>query len=1224
MSLRDVAYKSAYISGVDNLVEEFYIPSLKESVLYQRRTGYFNARALAMAARGLSVFLRRPDARMQLLCSVQLERDEAEVLGDPEAYVSRHAVEVLRLLDEPYDAVERQRLGLLARLLQDQRLEIRIAVPTTGGIYHEKAGIFTDSEGNQVAFNGSGNETPGGWRNNTESFHAFTSWQDDRHIRPELRTFQMLWENRHPTTKVVPLPEAVAHRLVQYVDYAPNEGESPDEGDPPKGKPPFIWTPELAYAFEARRLWNHHRFAHAEAGIHPYEHQDYIASTVLEAWPPRFLLCDEVGLGKTIEAGLIIKGLLGSGRVDRLLILVPRTILPQWQEELWDKFAIESWILDGRHVLGPRRGGAIARERQDVDAENPFRSKPILLVSSQLLRSEERAHQAGRLEYDLIIVDEAHHARARGRTGRRVNNQLLNALEELRLKTQGLLLLTATPVQLDRRELWDLLNLLELPGQWQDEDAFDAFYNTLNKPTPDWQLTFRMLADARDDIDSETTLLADVGQDCPRVNVHALRELVDRQEIHRVSGLNEDEVDALRLLSYRLAPLYRRVFRNTRELLKRYRAEGKFSGELPEREPQTRSVTMEGTPTAPGEVAPAGSEWGLYDRIEHFVRHNHARYEKIRRGLGFLMTTYQKRLTSSFYALRRTLERRKETLGRVIATGDFSLLRPPEEELSDEDPDVMDLYARDILKDASSFAPELLQSLQEERTAIESFLSDLKELKRDSKAEALEQLLVEEFEHGTRQVLVFSQFADTVTFLLERLLPRYGDRLGSFTGQGAKYWRKKRWNECSKQEIQIRFADADDSLSILVCTDAASEGLNLQTCHVLVNYDLPWNPMRIEQRIGRVDRIHQQAPVVRIYTLLYTQTVEGRVYERCLKRIGYFRSALGHLQPILETTMAVLKEASVAPDDEAQQRVLDSLDERYQEQEPNVAELDQLLRNERLLRSYVPRLRAPSEPVPLTQHELQDALLPVLAQQGWTRHDDGTWVDGTRRITFDATLQDRSGTGAVYVTPQYPLATLFPTRTEEIPVSFDVSGRTIHRLQVEGVAGYAVRNDSGFFLVERYADLQEPVGQRFETLEEVRRFLEYQLGKVREQLRYDQRRVWSRRRASWEARTRLYLDKIAYWRSRQSGEGGDVPPVGQSQFRESWGAYLRDTERILTRRLVEEVQYEPSPELIQRPRRGRPPKESPREARREGALLEELETIRRNESLLAEKVPSVN
>jgi hypothetical protein len=126
----------------------------------------------------------------------------------------------------------------------------------------------------------------------------------------------MLWNERFPKVTVVPLPKAVEESILRYKRY--DDGDWWTMVDRPEGDgqqvdvPDFVWTPELAYIFESPRLWNRSDFAFAETGIEPFEHQDYVANTVMSLWPPRCMLCDEVGLGKTIEAGLILKGLMAS------------------------------------------------------------------------------------------------------------------------------------------------------------------------------------------------------------------------------------------------------------------------------------------------------------------------------------------------------------------------------------------------------------------------------------------------------------------------------------------------------------------------------------------------------------------------------------------------------------------------------------------------------------------------------------------------------------------------------------------------------------------------------------------------------------------------------------------------------------------------------------------------------------------------------------------------
>lgn len=1206
MTLRDVRYRAQYVSGVDNLVRDFYIPTLAESTLYQRRTAYFNSRALAMAARGLSGLMKN-NGKMQLLCSVQLDRAEEVVLKDPYAYAERIAVDVEQMLAQTSDDLEKQRFGLLAKMIESGKLEIKIAV-RRGGIYHEKAGIFHDSKDNIVAFNGSGNETPGGWVNNTESFHVFTSWDDDRHIRPEIETFDRLWNGRDPKTQVLPLPFAVLRGLLEFKDYFREGMDDPlDPIDPLQDLTEnWQWTPELAYVFEAPRLWNHHDFAYGETAIKPFEHQDYIASTVLESWPPRFMFADEVGLGKTIEAGLVIKGFIASGRIDRLLILAPRNVLAQWQSELYTKFGIEAWRLDGDVVTGPTADSSQEPPTEQVDAANPFRTKPIMLVSSQLIRSEERKKQLLGLEYDLVVVDEAHHARARGPSGRREPNKLLQALEELRFQTQGFILMTATPIQVDRRELWDLLSLLELPGKWQDEDAFNRFFDALDAADTDWAFLLDMVASSLETWAVHEPSLADVGEEFPGVDMYRLARIMRDRLTAEAHQLEPDEKRALKILLYRHSPVRFMVFRNTRELLKAYRREGKFSGKIADRDTLAHKVALRGDPQD------ASSESGLYARIDHYVRDYYARYDRVRKGLGFIMEVYRKRLTSSMYAIRRSLERRNERVKHALETGEYgALIRDlDEEETLDISEDALDDAADELDRYGKQAVAGKLDALREtlraESTFLDSFLWDLKSLPSDSKAEYLDDLVRKALTGGTRQVLVFTQFGDTMDFLLRYFRDQYGMRLGSYSGAGGQYWEGTEWVSCTKQEIQRKFADPADPLSLLICTDAASEGLNLQTCDTLVNFDIPWNPMRIEQRIGRVDRIGQESAFVYIHTLFYADTVETKVYDRCLERIGYFKSALGHLQPILQSAEKAIRRASLAETPEAEAAALDEMEKDF---EAGTAQADENLRIENLLNHYSPRLAVRRHSAPITQDQLEDVLLPSLQSAGWVKAGP-VWGRSGELITFDPGYLDRRGGTAELITPLSPLPRLVGN-LPELPAIIKGNEGVAHRIEVGGVTGLVVERGSQYYLAKRFEDLsaKTPDAPRYANMDEAQRGLAYLLKEQRRRFLESQQTAWTNRRRNWLARVDLYLERVAYWKWRTDIKKGALDSYVGDNFLADWNAYLADPDRDLTRRLSSITNYRPKFDPNASKPRGRAPKNSPRETDKERQFLAELARI---------------
>ena len=1195
MSLRDVPYKAAYVSGVDNLVRDFYIPTLKESVLYQRRTGYFNSRALAMAARGLSGLLAR-GGRMQLLCSVQLERADEAVLRDPEGYLEQRALDVVEMLDRPFDQIEKQRLAILAELLAKGRLEIKVGVRPKPGIYHEKAGIFTDQEGNIVAFNGSGNETPGGWVNNTESFHAYTSWEDDRHIQPELETFRRLWTDQMPGTQVFPLPTALERKIIEFQDYFREGFDDPiDPTDLEEiNQLAWDWTPELAYIFEASRLWNHHEFAYTETAITPFDHQDYVAVSVLQDWPPRYLLCDEVGLGKTIEAGLIIKGFLAAGHIDRLLVLVPKSVAIQWQNEMKSKFGLDFWILDGNQVIGPQLHPDLSPPKEPVDAENPFRSKPLLLVSSQLVRSDHRREQLLSLEYDLVILDEAHHARARGPHGKRQPNKLLDVLEELRYRTQGLIMMTATPIQLDRKELWDLLNILELPGKWQDEENFDQFFSALEADPTDWGFLLDLVKDYLEAYGLDDKAISEIGRE-RNCDAHHLAHLLKERNVAAAYELSPELKDALKLILFRHSPLRKMIYRNSRELLKAYRAQGKFDGKMADRDAMKRVVRLAGSPEDPR------SEQGLYHRIDEYVREYYARYEEVRKGMGFLMVVYRKRLTSSLFAIRQSLTRRHQRLQEALAQDQLYLLfdELEEDDLTELPSQFVDRFVaieEDTSKGLLKGRRSLYDIIKAEIEFLGEFLEDLRDLPTDTKAVHLHDLLRELLSQGTRRVIIFSQFKDTVDFLLDYFKPHYSQRLGSYSGVGGSFWDGGSWLTCSKQEIQAKSADDRDPLSVLVCTDAASEGLNLQSCDTLVNYDIPWNPMRIEQRIGRVDRIGQEAPIVRIYTIFYEGTVEEHVYERCLERIGYFKSTLGHLQPILEASERAIREAVLARDRTEEASVLTKLDREMEEL--TIAQAEERIKIDSLLNHYQPELAARINEAPITRQQLEHNLSARLVQFGW--HQEGRlWCKPDRQITFDPGLFDQTGLRAELVTPMSSISGLFGN-LPSLPESWIEERRRVTRLEIEGVTGFVVETNNGFYLADNIGGLKDPTGQRYNSVEDARLGLKYRLTQKKLEFLKNQLLVWKNRRTNWGIRVEMYCDRIAQWFWRS--ESGRLDRI--LNIEEKWASYITHPERTSLAQLSQMIDYTPN-FASQKPKRGRVSKKSPRDGRREEQLIDE-------------------
>jgi len=274
---------------------------------------------------------------------------------------------------------------------------------------------------------------------------------------------------------------------------------------------------------------------------------------------------------------------------------------------------------------------------------------------------------------------------------------------------------------------------------------------------------------------------------------------------------------------------------------------------------------------------------------------------------------------------------------------------------------------------------------------VEDFLHDLRQLEGDSKFERLCQDLRRIFRRR-ETVVIFSQYTDTMDYLRDKLRTVYGSQVACYSGRGGEYWNGLTWLVTTKEHIKNQFRDG--VVKILVCTEAASEGLNLQTCGVLINYDMPWNPMRVEQRIGRIDRIGQVHSEVWVSHFFYEGTVEARVYQRLSDRIAWFEDVVGELQPILARVGRIIEQVALSTREEREQRLEEALAGlRTEIEERQLAELnlDQYALDE--------LEAAPEKKEPVTLADLEKTLVSSQAlDQFFKPHPD---IDGAYVLSFN-------------------------------------------------------------------------------------------------------------------------------------------------------------------------------------------------------------------------------
>lgn len=653
--------------------------------------------------------------------------------------------------------------------------------------------------------------------------------------------------------------EALLESRVETPLYSPLERLVRGDVDAPARFLLHNWAAALKFVYTSKTLK-----AVTSSRLMLLPHQVFIAHRLTSELHPRYLLADEVGLGKTIEAGIVIKELLARNLAHRVLIVPPASLVTQWEFEMANKFNERFEVVDSR---------VLKRIRKETGLVNPFVATPKAIISLQYARKPEVRQLLKAVFWDVVVFDEAHHLRRYITNSTRYRETLAYALGRALSQNSGaLLLLTATPIQLHSFELFSLVKLLD-PSLFPTYQAFEEF---------------------REFLPSLNMLLA---------NLHRFRALNHFEREALLDYLKEyfwethDKDFSTRFLAKKLVHDKRFVRKLEHELerkhllarvLIRNKKRNIFAGKLPDRVPRIVEVTL--TP----------EEEALYKRIRLFIAktYNRALSDK-NQGLGFVMVVLQKLLASSRYALLATLEKRihkmetrietQKEAAATIPVGRTVLAGLDQEDLVE----VMDDLDRegaweDLSEEEAEQLLRLKQRILDEQylEILREFHRDLLALETDSKLDATVALIREIFANDpAEKVLIFTQFRKTMAYLKRRIQAE-GVRVTTFHGG------------LSKEAKDRRVTRFKGPAQVMISTEIGGEGRNFHFCHILVNFDLPWNPMRIEQRIGRLDRLGQTRDVI-VYNFYVKNTIEADVLSVLNDRIKIFEETIGGLEPIL-------------------------------------------------------------------------------------------------------------------------------------------------------------------------------------------------------------------------------------------------------------------------------------------------------------------------------------
>ena len=592
---------------------------------------------------------------------------------------------------------------------------------------------------------------------------------------------------------------------------------------------------------------------------------------------PRLLIADGVGVGKTIEAGLILRELQARHDIKSVLIICPRPLVT---EEKW-KREMKRFDEDFQHLDGKLLQYCI--NEMHLDGEWPEQYQKVILPYSLLDKvllygpegKRRRRRGKGLLDldppprFDLVIVDEAHHIRNQDTA----NHEAVRFFCE---HAEAAVFLTATPIQLGSRDLFVLLNVLR-PDLILDEESFEH----MAEPNP----FINQAVDAARSQEQGWTQYTREALDQAAATGWGKSILKQNPEFKRIRNqIAEESVTKEKRVQLitDIETLY--TFSG---ILNRTRR--RDIGEFTIRKPQTVEVELT---TDQAELHDA-----LLETQAEIFRRLHGD-----QNVKFMMTTLRRQLASCLYGLEPMLE---DILSRHL------------DELTWTEADVTGPIP---LEDTIVQIRDQIQIILQKAKSINS---------HDQKLESLRGTIQERQDLPNNKIMLFSSFRHTLAYLYKHLKAD-GIRVGMIHGGVADEERLELRNRFEKPRT------AHDSLDLMLFSEVGCEGLDYQFCDCMVNYDLPWNPMRVEQRIGRIDRNGQQSEHVTIINLITPGTVDAEIYDRCLLRIGVFESALGGSEKILgEITQEIYSIAENFTLTDAERR------EKFQQLEDNQIRLVQ-------------------------------------------------------------------------------------------------------------------------------------------------------------------------------------------------------------------------------------------------------------------------------------------
>ena len=560
--------------------------------------------------------------------------------------------------------------------------------------------------------------------------------------------------------------------------------------------------------------------------VEPYQFKP--AAKFLDSASHRLLIADEVGLGKTIEAGIIYLEMKARNRMKRVLVVCPSRLRQKWISEFRNRF--NEQLLD----LNRSRFMDFLNEYEEYqDASTLFGVVGMEIIRDHSIR--ERMEEVG-AKFDLVIIDEAHHLRNQSTQMHRMGLVLSNHAE-------AMLMLSATPINIRQEDIYNLLHVLD-GGEFPDMQTMSELFAPVSVINKSMELLGMDIISQQNSMNKlESLSNSPIGKEIVQYPEYedVIQRLRARVELDRAEFVN------MKRRISTLSPLNNHVNRTRKRDVQ--------AGIM--RDPHVVIVRL------------SPKEHELYNGMLHHVRDLYYSTQQTAPP-GFALVTRGRQITSCLPAA-------VEVLLETSLDDDIGYEGGGEEIDEESYASTGGVRGMQDLSQLRKILLDLAKEVGDTDSKMENFLKSLHEIHADD---------------PNAKVLVFSSYKATLGYLHKRL-----SRESALINGGVH--RLDGDVPVNDRPHVIDKFKASDGFSVLLMSEVGAEGLDFQFTDVMINYDLPWNPMRVEQRIGRVDRYGQSSAKVRIYSYVLEDTVEERILWRLYDRIRVFHESIGELEPIL-------------------------------------------------------------------------------------------------------------------------------------------------------------------------------------------------------------------------------------------------------------------------------------------------------------------------------------